>query len=73
MKVPRCLRSSKFHLYAVLALCVLAVPMWVWWRDSVVLVNLMSWYALVVSHWGGYQAARAEEQIKRGRDASAVD
>jgi hypothetical protein len=32
-----------------------------WWRDSVVWVVAMSWYAIVVSHAGAWQASRAED------------
>lgn len=41
---------------------VLIIPTVVFWRNSILWIALMSVYAIVVSHWGGYQASRAEAE-----------
>jgi hypothetical protein len=58
------LHSSRYHLVATGVWLALAVPTLLWWRDSVLWVAVMSWYANVVSHWAAYQSARAEEAAK---------
>jgi hypothetical protein len=51
----------RFHAMATIIWLLLAIPSVVWWRDSVVWVVAMSWYAVVVSHATAWQAARAED------------
>jgi hypothetical protein len=41
---------------------VLLVPTVLFWRDSVMWVVFMSWYANFVGHWGGFEAAKAKEE-----------
>jgi hypothetical protein len=36
-------------------------PTVLWWRESILWVALLSVYANFISHWGAYQAARAEK------------
>jgi hypothetical protein len=50
----------RFHLVAMVAWALLAVPMCLWWRDSVFFVALISVYANFIGHWSAWQAARAE-------------
>lgn len=39
----------------------LAAPSMIWWRDSIAYLVFVSVYAIVVSHWSAWQAARAEK------------
>lgn len=45
---------------------VLTVPTILWWRDSVFWVSIMSLYAILATHWGGYNASRAKEEAENG-------
>lgn len=56
--------SSKLHLVLAIVWLILMVPTVTLWRDSVLWVGIISVYANVVSHWGAYQAARAEQAAK---------
>lgn len=38
----------------------LTVPSVLWWKESLLWIVFMSLYAIVVTHMGGYIAARAE-------------
>jgi hypothetical protein len=51
----------RFHLIAMVAWALLAVPMCLWWRDSVFFVALISVYANFIGHWSAWQATRAED------------
>jgi hypothetical protein len=51
----------RFHAAMTVVWLVLVIPTILWWRDSVVWVVAMSWYAIVVSHAGAWQASRAED------------
>jgi hypothetical protein len=51
----------RFHFVATLVWALLAIPTLIWWRDSVPWIALMSVYAVVVSHWSAWQAAKAEQ------------
>lgn len=62
MRLGRLLHSAGFHKWATFAWTALLVPWWLWWRDSVVFVGIVSIYANIVGHWSSYQAARAEEK-----------
>lgn len=55
---PAVLRG--FHGWATVAWLLLVVPTVLWLRESVFWVALMSVWANVVSHWGAWQASRAE-------------
>lgn len=39
------------------------IPTLLWWRESLLWIAFMSLYAIVVSHWGAFQAARGEEKV----------
>lgn len=51
----------RVHFGLMLAWTALLVPTLAWWMDSVPWIVFMSWYAIVVSHFAAWQAARAEE------------
>ena len=51
---------TKLHLILAVVWAILMIPTVTIWQDSVMWVGIISVYANVVSHWGAYQAARAE-------------
>jgi hypothetical protein len=55
---------ARLHLALTFAWVLLVVPTLLWWKDSILWVSLMSWYAIVVSHLSAYAAARAECAIE---------
>jgi hypothetical protein len=56
----RWLRAPRTHLILTLIWVVLLWPTLTVWRDSVPWVGIMSWWAIVISHWTTYVAARAD-------------
>lgn len=55
------LASRRLHLSLAVLWAILMIPTVTWWKDSVMWVGIISVYANFVSHWGAYQAARAEK------------
>lgn len=55
-------RLRHTHGVAFLVWLVPGAAMSWWLKDSVAWVTLMSWYAIVVSHVGAWQGARAEQE-----------
>jgi hypothetical protein len=51
----------RFHAVATVVWLLLVVPSVIWWRDSVPWVVAMSVWANVASHFGAWQASRAED------------
>lgn len=49
-------------MVALFVWIVLTIPTILWWRDSVFWVSIMSLYAILATHWGGYNASRAKEE-----------
>jgi hypothetical protein len=45
-------------------LAMVPVSLMLGWLDSVVYVSALSIYALVVSHWAAWQAARVEVRVE---------
>lgn len=62
--------GRKLHFWLIVAWGVFAVPMSLWWRDSVFLVNIMSLYAILATHWSAYQGSRAEEAVTNDKDVA---
>jgi hypothetical protein len=58
------MKASRIHFWCLVVWGTLLVPSVLWWRDSIFWVNLMSWYAIVVSHWGALLAAKADEAVE---------
>ncbi len=54
----------KLHLWLTLAWALVGGGITLAYPDSIGWVAFMSLYANVVSHWGAYQAARAEKAIE---------
>lgn len=47
----------------------LVIPTILWWKDSILFIGIVSVYANVVSHWGSYQAARAEKAVSKNQES----
>jgi hypothetical protein len=54
-------RLRRLHSAAMLTWLLLLAPSLLWWRESLVWIVGMSWYANFVGHWSSWQAARSEE------------
>lgn len=53
-------RMVQLHFALTILWLVLLVPTLVWWRESIVWLVIISWYANFVGQWSAYQAARSE-------------
>ena len=53
-------RFRAFHLCATGFWLSMVVPTVLWWHDSILWVAFMSIWANVATHWGAWQASRAE-------------
>lgn len=62
-----------FHMVMIGIWAALVVPTVLWWKDSILWVSIMSIYAILVSHWGAYQASRAEKEAKNGSNGAKSD
>ena len=60
--------DHKVHAVLAAAWLLLAVPAVLWWRNSVSFVVFASVYANVAGHWGAYQAAKGERDLKEKVD-----
>lgn len=49
-----------FNAVAIIVWLLLGIPTFMYWRESLIWIVLMSWYAIVVSHLSAFIAARAE-------------
>lgn len=58
------MKASSLHGWLMVAWGVLLIPTILWWRDSVVWVVAMSWYAIMASHWSCREASKADEAVK---------
>lgn len=52
---------KKFHAFMTVAWAVLAIPTCLLWKESILWVALMSVWANLATHWGAWQAAKAEK------------
>jgi hypothetical protein len=52
--------TYKVHAIAAVSWMLLVIPSWFFWRNSIFWVCFISLYANFVSHWGAWQAVRAE-------------
>lgn len=57
------MKNSTVHRCLMGAWIVLLVPTVLWWRESVVWLVFMSWYANFVGHWSTQSAEKAKEAI----------
>lgn len=51
----------RFHAFATVFWLFMSIPSILFWRNSVPFLVGVSVYALAVSHWSGWQGARAEQ------------
>jgi hypothetical protein len=54
----------RFHFSMLIVWVLLVIPTGLIWRDSILWIGFMSIYAIIVSHFTGWDAARAEEAVK---------
>lgn len=54
----------RLHFWLTMAWIGLIAPTVLWWSRSILWVLLMSIWANAATHWGAYQAARAEQIIR---------
>jgi len=54
--------AKKFHKWAAIVWFILAFPICIFLNSSIPLLVFVSVYAIVVGHWGSYQAAAADIQ-----------
>ncbi|HHC2116559.1 hypothetical protein [Klebsiella pneumoniae] len=62
---------KRCHLVAAVMWVGLAIPSLIWWKDSVLLVILISIYANIVGHLSGYSAARADQAAEESEDSTS--
>ncbi len=62
---------ARVHLSLTGLWALAVIPTVIWWHDSILWVAFISVYANVATHWGAYQASRAEQAVTSG-DAEAV-
>lgn len=55
--------SRRFHFWMIWVWAATLVPTLLWWRESLLWIAFMSLYAIVVGHWGAFQASHAEEKV----------
>ncbi|HCQ8110590.1 TPA: hypothetical protein OL923_002405 [Klebsiella quasipneumoniae subsp. similipneumoniae] len=60
---------KRCHLVAAVMWVGLAIPLLIWWKDSVLWVILISIYANIVGHLSGYSAARADQAAEENEDS----
>lgn len=51
----------RLHALMTIIWVMLTIPTLLWWRDSILWVLIMSLWANASTHWGAWQAARAEQ------------
>ncbi len=56
---------TAMHLYLTFFWAVMIIPTVLWWRSSVPWIGFMSVWALLATHWSGYQGGRSERLSKQ--------
>lgn len=54
---------SRFHAVAMAVWVLLLIPTLLWWSNSILWVLFASLYANFATHFGAWEAARAERRI----------
>lgn len=57
--------ESKVHLALLGIWVLLGIPTVLYWRNSILWVAFMSLYAIVITHWTLYEAARAKREAQK--------
>jgi len=55
------IKHSTIHLILGIIWLGLLYPTIFYWKESILWLGLMSIYAIIVGHWGAYEAAKADE------------
>jgi uncharacterized membrane protein len=55
------IKGTTIHFVLTITWIALLLPTILWWKESILWLALISVYANIATHWGGYQAARVEE------------
>lgn len=53
--------DRQVHLAFVALWVLLIIPTLLFWRESILWIAFMSLYAIITSHWGAYEAAKAKD------------
>jgi hypothetical protein len=64
--------TYRLHAYGAVTWMILVIPSWYLWRNSIFWVIFISLYANFVSHWGAWQAVRAELVAARAEMAAQL-
>lgn len=68
------LQSPLFHVKSngvmIIVWAGALIPTLLWWRESVVWLVFMSWYANFVGHIGSWLAAKAEQKVDENLTSS---
>jgi uncharacterized membrane protein len=56
---------QRVHIGLAIFWILMGIPTFLWWGNSVMWVNVMSLYALVLGHLAGYGGARAERKVEK--------
>ncbi len=54
-------KATTIHIILTGVWTLLIIPTVFFWKDSILWISLMSVYAIISTHWGAYQAAKADE------------
>lgn len=57
--------DRQVHLGLVALWVLLIIPTLIWWRTSILWIAFMSLYAIITSHWGAYEAAKAKDLAEK--------
>lgn len=63
------MNARRLHLILTGVWAILVIPTILWWKDSILFIGIVSVYANVVSHWGSYQAAKAERAVTKSQES----
>lgn len=61
------MKATRLHLGLTLFWALLTLPTVLWWRESILWIALMSIYSIIVGHWGAFEAAKADERLRKER------
>jgi uncharacterized protein (DUF58 family) len=61
----------KLHAILTIVWLILIIPSALWWNNSIAWLVFMSAYAIVASHFSGFQGARAERAANINGDEHA--
>ena len=68
MRKPTPKGIANFHLFMMVVWTFLLIPTIIWWKESILWVSIMSIYAVWISHFSAYDAAKAEQKIEDNKE-----